>query len=128
MRAGHDSAPFLSSDAQSIQVGLLILSDAQTFVFLWVSEPFIFGSPASCDQFTASILSLFDRRVLGEAKWLLGVAFTSDEFYKRQIKPVGHDPHNSARKKMIGQLHGLNSVSIISVQIGQDGARFSRIE
>jgi hypothetical protein len=60
-RAGYDPALFISSDGH-------------TFVLMWVDDLFIFGSPASCDQFTASIPSYFDSRDLGETKWLLGTA------------------------------------------------------
>jgi hypothetical protein len=107
---------------------------------MWVDDLFIFGSPASCDQVTASILSHFDSRDLGEAKWLLGMAVSRDrqkgmltlsheqmiqnmlakyglDSCKHSSLPleasqiVGPDPHRSSREKIIGQLKGLNSDS-----------------
>jgi hypothetical protein len=123
-RAGYDPALFISSDGH-------------TFVLMWVDDLFIFGSPASCDQFTASILSHFDSRDLGEAKWLLGMAVSRDrqngtitlsheqmiqnmltkyglESCKHSSLPleanqiVGPDPHKGSREKILGQLKGLN--------------------
>jgi hypothetical protein len=50
----------------------------QTFVLMWVDDLFIFNTSASCDQFTASILSHFNSCDFGEAKWLLGMAVSRD--------------------------------------------------
>jgi hypothetical protein len=65
-RAGYDPALFISPDTQ-------------TFVLMWVDKLFIFGSPESCRQLMTSIMSKFDSRDLGEAKWLLGMAVTRNK-------------------------------------------------
>jgi hypothetical protein len=65
-RAGYDPALFISPDTH-------------TFVLMWVDDLFIFGSPESCRQFTTSIMSKFESRDLGEAKWLLGMAVSRNK-------------------------------------------------
>jgi hypothetical protein len=46
---------------------------------MWVDYLFNFRSPESCRQFTTSIMSKFESRDLGEAKWPLGMAVSRNK-------------------------------------------------